>query len=293
MQVAKVSRCGLFKDRIGRLSFLTRAIFQLLFLGSHFIIISKPNPVISAAYPWGEPMQKDSLLTVKKAAEKLGLEERIVMERLTKGDLKGEKRSNWLRDEWFVSNGAVLKELAKKKESGPGEPNPNTKLAERPVEVEAEAMPDDHCDDDDWLKNERSRLEQIVEHVMRPLVERVAAQAEALAEKDRIIQEQDIKLRLLPDLEKKAREHDELVTKKTVEISELRQQLSDLINLKEQLDEVEKSKLELEGFMNQEVDRLKREKELNEEAARSQMDALAKELEELRKPWWKKWFASV
>jgi hypothetical protein len=237
-------------------------------------------------------MQKDSLLTLKKAAEKLGLEERIVLERLTKGDLKGEKKSNWLRDEWFVSNGAVLGELARKKASAQAEPTANTKIAERPVEVEAEAMPDDHSDDADWLKNERSRLEQIVEIVMRPLVERVSAQAEALAEKDRIIQEQDIKLRLLPDLEKKAQEHDELVTKKTVEIGELRQQLSDLINLKEQLDEVEKSKQELEGFMNQEVDRLKREKELLEQAAHEQLEALASELEELRKPWWKKWFAS-
>lgn len=115
----------------------------------------------------------------------------------------------------------------------------------------------------------------MVEQCVRPLVEEVKTQAIALAEKDRIIEEQGRQLRLLPDLQKRSEEERKLA-------------------------EVERSAAELKAIeveaLNKQIAAMEAEKkELLAKASEASILAkdvqlLKSKVEELQKPWWKKFF---
>src|ERR1700733_2003342 len=52
-------------------------------------------------------MQIHPLVTVKKAAAVLGVDKKIIREKLTSGEIKGECRRVGEKDKWFVYHGAV------------------------------------------------------------------------------------------------------------------------------------------------------------------------------------------
>ncbi len=52
-------------------------------------------------------MQIHPLVTVKKAAAVLGVDKKVIREKLTTGEIKGERRRVGEKDKWFVYHGAV------------------------------------------------------------------------------------------------------------------------------------------------------------------------------------------
>ncbi len=217
-------------------------------------------------------MQKHPLLSVKEAAEKLRLDERSVRERLANGSLKGEKRKVGLRDKWFVYSGSVEASLAKQ---GPFEGDP---IAFADVVVDTDAVEDVvdafeavHADDDEegasddrWLERNRDKVQAIAAELLKPLADKIEAQAEVIYEQRRTITEQERQIRLLPDLQKLAEDRAKAAELKHVESEALRKQIEAL----------EEAKLH------------------EEEALKKQVAALQQELETAKQPWWKKLFGS-
>ena len=221
-------------------------------------------------------MQKRRMLSVKEAAAILGLDERSVRERLINGQLKGEKKQIGLREKWFV-NGAALDNIVSKQEIEQlyaRDPIAETEDAEFVDATLGASAPVDEgeppTDRAEWYSEEFAKLELIAEKITKPLVEKVALLVEVNAEKDRLISEQNIKLRLLPDLEKQASD----------ERKAAQQHALESIALKKQIEALEV------------IQREKDEKLAKLIALEEQVSALSKELSRTQIPWWKKLFSA-
>ncbi len=110
---------------------------------------------------------------------------------------------------------------------------------------------------------------------MRPLVEEVKAQTLAIAESDRIIEEQSRQLRLLPDFQRQAEEEPQ--------------------RAEEQRKAAELRALEIEALNKQVAAIEEQKRELADKADQasvliSDLETLKAKVDELQKPWWKKWF---
>ena len=199
-------------------------------------------------------MQKHPLLSVKQAAEMLRLDERSVRERLINGQLKGEKKSVGLREKWFVYSGSVEAAVAKQQggfvdtdsfdvndvtiDARPGDDEPDI------VDTSNEQTGTD--DAAEWIDLNRDKVKVLAEEIVKPLMEKIEAQAELIFEQKRTISDQDRQLRLLPDLQKQAES-----SQKDVEL-----------------------------------------RHVENEALKKQIGALQAQLEEAKRPWWKKVFGS-
>lgn len=248
-------------------------------------------------------MHKHPMLTVKQAAVALGLDERSIRERLIQGQLKGEKRMIGLREKWFVFGGAIETELQKKREMEGLQGQMSFAPNEQTITVEAQpfdATPDDTSDADSGDWDDSPNLSIIVEQLMKPLVEKVSAQAHALSEKDRIIEEQGRQLRLLPDLEKQAEEIRKTAEVKSFEVGALSKQVSALqeellaanqraLKVAELESAIKELQVREEENKAAAMDELKRLQEQKEAAILEQLGAVQQELKKLREPpWWKK-----
>lgn len=212
-------------------------------------------------------MQKHPLLSVKEAAEKLRLDERSVRERLANGSLKGEKRKVGLRDKWFVYSGSVEASLAKQ---GPFEGDP---IAFADVVVDTDAVEDivdafdsapadndeEGASDDRWLERNRDRVQAIAAELLKPLADKIEAQAEVIFEQRRTIADQERQIRLLPDLQKQAEDRAKQLELEHVEKEALKKQLAAQLELEQvekealrtQVAELAKEKSQLESDLAQ------------------------------------------
>src|SRR5262249_14784942 len=200
-------------------------------------------------------MPKQRLLTLREAADALGMDERAVQAELVAGQLKGEKKSTWLQDKWFVYKGEIDDRLGKKQTEPKGankEKSGSKQLpaADQAISVDLKTLmgptTKQTSSEDEvriWLATERERLKLIVEQVMQPLVEKIATQAQSLAEKDRIIDEQAKQLKLLPDLVEK--QAVEVRAKKELEITDLKEKIA---TLKEQNEAGELAQVKVEAL---------------------------------------------
>lgn len=208
-------------------------------------------------------------ISVREAAAALGLTPRAVTYRLDKGQLKGTLTKNEATGvpEWRVyPNKEIL--------AGLGSPTPEINFEPDDVVVEAESV--DSSSDTNGREEPRNfapDFQAIVEQCVRPLVEEVKAQTLALAEKDRIIEEQSRQLRLLPDLEKRAAEERALADEER-KAAQLRALEVEALNKQVAAMAEEKDQLELKA----------------QEAASlaSDLQALKVTVEKLQQPWWKK-----
>jgi len=261
-------------------------------------------------------MPKQRLLTLKEAADALGMDEKSVQAQLVAGQLKGEKKSAWLQDKWFVYKGEVDERLSKKEsDSKPaGKSQSSAKQlpsSEQAISVDLKALMGpkrgsaaSKSDSEDevrlWLATERERLKLIVEQVMQPLVEKIASQAQLLAEKDRIIDEQAKQLKLLPDLvEKQALE---ARAQKETEMSELKVRIASLkeqneqgeiakvkvVELESTLKELKRLEAESKESSEKKYEQLKQERERQVKEMKDELSELSDQLEFARRPWWKK-----
>lgn len=301
-------------------------------------------------------MSKPPMLTVKQAADALGLDERLVRERLIQGQLKGEKRNGVFRKKWFVFRSAIEAELQQTESAhvtsqsillepkdfaersnpdstehsqlidladltelelelepdchetargaSPGEMSFAPPLDDETVFVDALPvdMPGEAASDDVSCREESHRLSMIVEQLMKPLVEKLALQAQALAEQQIIIEEQGVQLRLLPDLQREIAERKSLAEAKVAEVSiltmeanSLREKLSLASEQADKIESLEKTIDELRVLDAQnasaasaataELTRMEEQKS----ATLEQLGALQLELNKWKAlPWWKR-----
>lgn len=147
----------------------------------------------------------------------------------------------------------------------------------------------------EWRAEGQANLQSFADAFMKPLLDKVAAQERALIEQANLLQaqqkeieEQKIQLRLLPNLEKLARDEAEAAKAAELKLHEaaaLKKQAELLAeNTAKELAWKETLLIETEA----EVKSLKIEKEEQAKAVQEQLLALTQRLEKLDKPWWKK-----
>lgn len=231
-------------------------------------------------------------VTVKEAADALGLTTRAITSRLAKGDLKGTQKTNaYGVKEWRIY---PTKEIASKmkldQDSDVGE-NDFPPLEEA---IDAETIYEEvqESQHQTWVEEERSRLRLLAEEMMKPLVETIRAQEQQL-------QEQSRQLKLLPDFQKQAEDERKAAHLKAVEAAALEKQIEALKaekeesdRAKEQVAALEQSLREQERVKNEEIEALKAEKDAQLKAVEEQLSNLSQTVHDLKKPWWQKLFGS-
>jgi hypothetical protein len=190
---------------------------------------------------------------------------------LEKGQLKGTLAKNETTGvpEWRIyPNKEILAGL-----NQPPADNP-TEINFDPGDViDAESVDDSTGNESNQPSESRPGavdFQLIVEQCVRPLVEEVKAQALALAEKDRIIEDQSRQLRLLPDFQKRAEEERKAAELRALEIEALNKQVA----------AIEEEKQQLEAKANEAV------------TLATDLHALKETVEKLQAPWWKKMWQS-
>lgn len=227
-------------------------------------------------------------LTVREVAAALHLTKRAVIYRLEKGQLKGTRVTNTNGvEEWRVyPNKEITQAIGNKSLSDMSDNNLDFEPEVLDVEdISSEVGIESSAPEnfDRWRSVQVDHLETIVEKLVKPLTERLEIQAVALAEKDRVIEDQNRQLRLLPDLEKRAeaeRKQAELVS---VEAEALRKQIAALKEkLEEKIDpEIEQrllsekaEKEEAMVLLRQELDMERSKKEAELRALKEQLSTL-------------------
>ncbi|MCA9801767.1 MAG: hypothetical protein KC777_07255 [Cyanobacteria bacterium HKST-UBA02] len=219
-------------------------------------------------------------ISVKEAAAALGITPRAVTYRLEKGQLKGNLGKNEFGvPEWRIyPNKEIMTALAEKEEEqessidGPINFEPGDDVIEAESVESAEEAEEVGQDNEPRFSNE---FQAIVEQCVRPLVDEVKTQALALAEKDRIIEDQSRQLRLLPDLQSQAQQERQRAEEER-KAAELRALEIEALN--KQIAAIEAEKKELEDKANQ------------ANILVGDLESLKAKVEELERPWWKKWF---
>lgn len=216
-------------------------------------------------------------ISVKEAAAALGITPRAVTYRLEKGQLKGTLNKNEFGvPEWRIyPNKEIMAGLNSQ---------PETTTTTGPINFEPEDVVEaESVDAPEGPETARqteprfaTEFQTIVEQCVRPLVEEVKAQALALAEKERIIEDQKRQLRLLPDFQRQAeqeRQHAE-EERKAAELRAL-----EIEALNRQIAAMEEQKREL--------------KEKADQAAvlANDLASIKAKVNELQRPWWQKWFS--
>lgn len=214
-------------------------------------------------------------ISVKEAAAALGLTPRAVSYRLEKGQLKGTLAKNEATGvpEWRIyPNKEILSGLSQ------AQVGDTTSLDFEPhdvIDAESVDTADDAASQQSDARPGAMDFQMIVEQCVRPLVEEVKAQALALAEKDRIIEDQSRQLRLLPDFQKRA-EDEKARAEEERKAAELRALEIEALN--KQVAAMEEEKQQLESKANEAT------------ALASDLEALKQTVEKLQAPWWKKVF---
>lgn len=220
-------------------------------------------------------------LSVKQVADILGVSPRAILKRLNNGQLKGTRRTNkYGVEEWWVYPNKEIRvslEAAGRVDILSADVIPDADI----IDVDdGELDASEDCAGagqvhNDWSDNARASTAGVAEELWNNIISRFLGE---LKERDQVIGEmraelsdKDRQLKLLPDLEKQAESERKSAELRTLEIEALNKQISAL--------EEEKRLLEAKA---------------NEAAVlSSDLEQLKKTVEELRIPWWKKWFSPV
>jgi hypothetical protein len=181
-------------------------------------------------------------VTVREAAQALGITKRAVMYRLADKKLNGRRVTNDSGQvEWRIY---PTKEIAEKL----------GQISAEPSQPEASSVNDDFFDAETIdletseveetfspdIIDERARMKTLADELVRPILERLDHQTRLLIEKEKEID--DLKIKLLPDLQKIADEERKAAEqeRKTAELKEL-----EILALKQQIAAMEEEKISL------------------------------------------------
>lgn len=233
-------------------------------------------------------------ITVREAAHALNLTKRAVMYRLDGGKLKGirVKTSHGLEEWRIYPNKEILEGLQRLAQSNPVNEPLRDPLTEEEIDAEEVDFEDESIvDDQRWQDTERDRIKIIAEEFMKPLLERIDNQSRALMQKEQELL--TLKVKLLPDLEKRAEEERKTAELKKMEIAALNKQIESLkeasSNTESTISHLEKAaqetdllrvrKTELESIVPELEDKL--EKETSERRRlESELESVVPELQE-------------
>lgn len=233
-------------------------------------------------------------ISVKEAAQALGITPRAVIYRIQNGDLNGHQTPNpYGVNEWRIY---PTKEISQKLK--PGNDSISQEIDFGPLEetVDAEAVSEETTSEapqyQAWVEAERQHMRVIAEEMMKPLLETIRHQ-------ERLLEDQGRQLKLLPDFEKQAEAERKAAELKALEAEALRKQVEALKieqeeaeKAKEQVALLEQSLEEAQIQAEAELQRLKEEKENQLKEVEAQLKALAQTVQDLKQPWWKKWFSA-
>lgn len=229
-------------------------------------------------------------VTVREVAKALGLTKRAIMYRLEDGRLKGVRVKNDNgQTEWRVyPTKEIIDALNKLAETNPST-EPVTPEVDEVIDADIELEDELEAETSarEWEERQRAQMKAMAEEFMRPLMERFDAQSRALANKEREIEE--LKIKLLPDLQQRAEEE-----RKAAELKEL-----EVIALQKQLDavrEAEEQKLAAIASENEALRGQVQEIEARTEAEKAKLEeekaALQAALDAKSKSWWQKMWSS-
>jgi uncharacterized coiled-coil protein SlyX len=155
----------------------------------------------------------------------------------------------------------------------------------------------------EWRAEGQANMQSIVDAFMKPLVEKVAAQERALADQAALvtaqqkeIEDQKIQLRLLPDLERRAREEAEAAKAAELKLHEAAalQKQAALVAEKAAKELVEKEakmvELQIQVTSVEEENKVLESKANEARQLAESLQVLEKKVAEMQKPFWKKWF---
>lgn len=261
-------------------------------------------------------------LSVKQVADVLGVSERAILKRLNNGQLKGTRRTNKYNTEvwWVYPNKDIRTAL---EESGRIDIlGGNDALSESDVVEALDAQtifepPDDVLDasatdrkggdssperegQGAWAGQTRAAANGVAEELWSNLINRFLGE---LKERDQLIgamrnelSDKDRQLKLLPDLEKQAEAERQAAELKELEAVALRKQIAAMQAEQTEADqakqELERTLVENQRKAEEEIERLKEEKEAQVKAIQEQFQALSATVQDLQKPWWKKLFSA-
>lgn len=217
-------------------------------------------------------MQKHPMYTVKEAAAALGCDERWVREQLNQGQLKGEKKSIGMKDKWFVFKGEVDQALARKGVSA-------TVSAESVEENKQQFFGVEPEDAETIEENSASSssagiptVQELVKVMAQEFAQKLDEKTAVARNLQKELDEMSSQLKLLPDLQAKAKAAEE----KHFELEALKKQLESVQELKDKAEaEATKAKALEENVVPElqqkvEAERLAKEKALAELSSRIQ-----------------------
>jgi len=184
-------------------------------------------------------------ISVKEAAGALGVSPRAIQYKLQNGDLKGTRAKNQYGvAEWRVWPNKEIAEKLSLKAGDKAEPaseaisfSPSEAETVEAEEVSFEGSEEDFDEPTNWRQVEMERLELMAEKLVKPLAERIEAQAVALHEQEKVIEDQTRQLRLLPDLQKQAEGERKAADLRALENEALKKQIAALTNKLEKLEQ--------------------------------------------------------
>jgi len=255
-------------------------------------------------------------ISVRDAAMALGITNRAVLYRREKGQLKGQliKNDHGVPEYRIYPNKEIIEGL--KRIGSPLIANEAIQEADI-VDAQSVFTPGDDIQDmsvdpetdedaiqgkpGDWTDPARAAAGGVAEELWSNLISRFL---EKLEEKDQLIgvmrtelADKDRQLKLLPDLEKKAEEERKAAELRALEAAALQKQIEamqaekqEALNAQQKVEELERQMERLRADEAEKLEHLKAEKEAHETAIQKQLAAVTEELQQLRKPWWKKWF---
>lgn len=260
-------------------------------------------------------------ISVRDAATALGITQRAVLYRREKGQLKGQliKNDHGVPEYRIYPNKEIIEGLRKI-----GSPliSPNEAFQEADIveAVETQTMfaPGDdneagnivdseggegsiNANPGTWTGETRAAANGVAEELWSNLISRFL---EKLEEKDQLIGEmrteladKDRQLKLLPDLEKRAEEERKAAELQALEAEALKKQIAaiqaqkeEALTAQQKVEELEKQMEQLRIADAEKLEQLQAEKEAQETAIQKQLAAVTEELQQMRKPWWKKMF---
>lgn len=169
-------------------------------------------------------------VTVREVAQALNLTKRAIMYRLEAGKLKGIRVKNEFGlEEWRIYPTKEIIEALNRMASINPTQEPETYLEDSSIEAEEIGIEEyEEAAESSFagVRNDRERIKLLAEELVRPLLEKIDSQTKLLVRQE--IEIEDLKIKLLPDLEKKAENERKAAELKELEIAALQKQIEAL-----------------------------------------------------------------
>jgi len=250
------------------------------------IILGKPQQLgDEATSRYVQNIQKNPMVTVAEAAAALGIDERTVREKLSKDEWKGEKRRIGMKEKWFMYRGELERQIERLKIT------PKERASTEGLDgFFAGEATDAETIESPAIEVQNERISIAIDEVLGKLTEQFSKQLnnekEVAFTLRKELEDKERQLRLLPDLQKQAEEERKAAQLKSLEAEALRKQIEAMQSAQEEAEEARRT-------AEEEIQRLKYEKEAETKAINDQLQALAATVQELQKPkptWFQKWF---